>query len=243
MNDLDRALAPLDGARRAVVDAIAAEVSRREEVAAIVLATPTRGRFDPKSDLDFVVLVDQPWTQRVHLARDGVPVELFFKGELELERQIARGNPVVLGMLAFGRVVFDRRSRIESLVRLARERWVRGPDPLQGDADALARYHVHDLLDDAEDLLGAGEAARLVLAEARAACVHYLYAQRRRWWVKSKHVLADLATWDAEAAALVAASLRAATPAEEHDLLRQLARHATGTDASPAAWTSTRHDY
>ena len=105
------------------------------------------------SDIDMVVVyprLERAW--RESLVEEGFPIEAFVHDPATLEvflgRDVENGRPVIVNMVAEGRIVGSQvkgaavlRARARSLLRA-------GPAPLEGERLELLLYQVSDLADD-----------------------------------------------------------------------------------------------
>jgi len=228
-----------DETRQKVTQAVVEELRARPEVTGIVLARPGSGRYDETSDLDFYVLLNASWRQRLQFIRDGAPVEVFMNPPAQVERDFREGETATIGMLAFGQLLFDRDGETEPLLVRARARWEQGPDALDENASLFARYAIVDALDDARDMLEQDPAAAmLAINETLRACVHYLYADARRWRPKAKNLPPDLDIWHPIAAAVLRKALKMSDPVVAWMQASRLAWIALGEEPRVFAWES-----
>jgi|GEM_PF-270737 len=207
---------PLPGPHAAALAAALAVLDAREDLTAVLLCgSVLRGEAGPTSDLDLYCVVERPARQRRHLVAASVLVEVFLNPAAQIRRYMAderrENRPSTAHMLTTGHVLLDRRPEVLSALRAAAAALLAsGPDPLAGVARDLRIYHLRDAYEDAVDAAEAGADAAPAFAACLVAALELHYALRRRWQPKLKRIAAHLRTWDAEAAALLAAY--AATP-------------------------------
>ena len=208
----------------------------------VVAGSIVRGEAGPTSDLDVVVIHDEPWRLREQRRFAGIPAEIFVNPPAQIRRYFAHehdeGRPCTAHMLATGEALPPVDPIVDELVAEARAWLAR---PLAIDAAALdgPRYAAVDLLDDARDVIDRDPAAAaLLLGDAVCRIVEQVFWQRARFQPRRKRAVAELAALDPAAAALVrrwaAASGRDALAAAE-----ALARHVLGVDTF-FAWSTPR---
>jgi hypothetical protein len=202
-----------------------------DPVGIVVSGSIIRGNPGPSSDLDIVVLHDQPWRRRIQRLFNATPTELFFNSQEWIEHYIrdeaARGRPSTAHMLATGILVNDSENRMAGLIQAAQEVLAQGPG-LKPDALLRERYFAACLVEDALDFGGAETAdARLALALAADALVRHAYLAANRHLARPKERLEQLAGFAPVLAGLLSRALREA-PADASDALRQASERALG---------------
>jgi len=141
-------------ADRALAAASKALATRFPESAfAFVAGSIMRGQGTTSSDIDLVVVfphVETAW--RESFMEDGFPVETFVHDPQTLayflENDLKSGCPVMIGMVASGKIIGPEAERAKVVQTRAAQTLARGPLPLsKSDYDVL-RYKVSDLADD-----------------------------------------------------------------------------------------------
>lgn len=112
-----------------------------------------RGQGTTGSDIDMVVVypgLERAW--RESFLADGFPVEAFVHDvstlSVFLERDVVSGRPVMINMVAEGRIVGTQLEAALALRRRASAMLAAGPAPLDGERLQTLRYLVSDLADD-----------------------------------------------------------------------------------------------
>jgi hypothetical protein len=201
-----------------------------------------RGEAGPRSDLDVLVIHDEPWRLREQRVFEGVPAELFVNPPAQTRRYFAseheRGRPSTAHMFATGEPVPPVDAVVDELIREARE-WLRRPlAPSRATLDSL-RYAAVDFLDDARDVLDADPAAaHLLLADAVRSIVEYAFWREGRFLPRRKQAVVSLAELDPAAADLVR-RWSTAPLADQLPLVETLARRILGVDTF-FEWISDR---
>jgi hypothetical protein len=217
--------------RMALQQAIEWLTSIVDPVGIVVSGSIIRGNPAASSDLDIVVLHDQPWRRRIQKLFNRTPTELFFNSQEWLEHSIrdeaSRGRPSMAHMLATGTLVKDRENRMADLIRAARDVLAEGPG-LRPEVLLRERYLAACLVEDALDFDGADTAdARQILALAVDALVRYAYIETNRHLPRPKERLELLTGFAPDLARLLSRALREA-PAEAIGTLRQASERALG---------------
>jgi hypothetical protein len=217
--------------RIALQQALESLTNIAEPVGIVVSGSIIRGNPGPSSDLDIVVLHDQPWRRRVQRLFNGTPTELFFNTQEWLEHDIhdqaAHARPVMAHMLATGILVKDSENRMAGLIRAAQEVLAQGPG-LKPAVLLRERYLAACLVEDALDFEGKDTAdARQLLALAVDALAKQAYIQANRHLPRLKERLELLATFAPDLAQLLSRALREA-PADAMGALRLASERALG---------------
>lgn len=186
-----------------------------------------RGEPGPSSDLDLVVLHDQPWRRRIQRWFNGTPVELFINSPAwlahSIQNEAAEGRPVMAHMLATGTLLWDTDGRLETLRRLSQQILQGGPC-LEPAALLRNRYAAATQVEDALDF---GEADTPDARQARALAVHALvqhaYLKKNQFLPRPKERLHWLMQSAPALAGLLATALEQA-PVEASDALRAASR-------------------
>lgn len=210
-----------------------------------VLATGSRirGEGDATSDIDLPVVIAQPRRQRRNMVVEGVEVEMFLNPPFQIRRYFAderaSGRGAEQHMWATGRIFYDPQGFMAELQAEALAQWQAGPLPLSTAERWLARYTAADGLRDIVDVLDADpERAAYLIGRMLPEVVNMFYRIQRRWLVKPKRVLLDLATWDTTAANLATAAC-SGTASERFAALEGLISHVlTSLDGPmPLTWS------
>lgn len=194
-----------------------------QPVGIVASGSIVRGNPGPSSDLDLVILHDQPWRRRVQRWFNGTPVELFFNTEAWLRHCIhgeaTEGRPVMAHMLATGALLLDVDGRLDALKRLSQDLLQRGPG-LSPAALLRDRYAAATQVEDALDF---GNENTPDAIQARALAVHALvrhaYLKNGQFLPRPKERLRMLAEAEPALAGLLASTL-GQSPAEATVSLR-----------------------
>ena len=240
MPELNLPLLPAryDTALRAAMKFLFAEFA---PFAVIVSGSVARGNPDPGSDLDLLVLHEQPWCRRVQQWFEGVPAEIFVNSAAWMERYLleeaADGRPVMTHMMATGSVIYSASAKTAELIGRARGSLAKGPSSSEL-ALLRQRYAAACLFEDAFELAARDEAgAALLLGRAVSAALEYWFASRQRFLVRAKERLAVVRAEDPEVAMLVERALLEATLTLRVVAARELARKVLGAKGF-FAWDS-----
>ncbi|XAH22958.1 nucleotidyltransferase domain-containing protein [Xylophilus sp. GW821-FHT01B05] len=217
----------------ALAQALAWIPSIVEPAAIVATGSIIRGNPGPSSDLDLVVLHDQPWRRRVQRWFNDTPVEIFFNSEQWLKHSIqteaATGRPVMAHMLATGTLLQDDAGRMEALQDLSRNLLERGPNLTH---EALQR-HRYAAATQVEDALDFGDIdnpdARRLRAVAVEGLLQYEYLRRNTHLPRPKERLALLSQSAPDLAGLLASALYAATAEPAAAALQKAAEQVLGT--------------
>lgn len=184
---------PYASALIAAVAFIRAEVNVR---AVVVSGTVVRGTGHASSDLDIVVIHDEPWRQRLQRWFGGVPVEMFINPPFQVRRQMDRdaqsARPVMAHMLATGHLVFDDRDGIgAALQQEARINLEAGPT-VDAEWLELRRYGIATAFEDATDLLAIDpERSRALVSQAVTEAIEWWFPAHGLWLPRTKALLHD----------------------------------------------------
>lgn len=217
-----------DQHRLALEQAVEWLPSIAQAVGIVASGSIVRGNPGPSSDLDLVILHDQPWRRRVQRWFNGTPVELFFNSEAWLmhciQSEADEGRPVMAHMLATGKLLLDVDGRLGALKRLSHDILQRGPG--LGPAALLRdRYAAATQVEDALDFIDAGTPdARQARALAVHALVCHAYLRKNRFLPRPKERLHLLAQDEPLLADLLATAL-GPSPAEAMVALREASLH------------------
>jgi len=162
-------------------------------VGVVVTGSIIRGNPGSSSDLDIVVLLNEPWRRRVQRLFNGTPAEVFFNSPEWLRHCIrdeaARGRPVMAHMLTTGVLVRDTDGRMANVIQTATEVLARGPC-LSDEALLRGRYAAVCQLEDAMDFADANTPdAHQSRASAVAAITAHAYLQANRFLPRPKERL------------------------------------------------------
>ncbi len=213
----------------AVIETVVAQLHAEfgpQLLGVLVTGSLIHGTPSPSSDLDMHVLIDRPQRQRRNQLVAGLEVEMFINPPWQVERYFDSVRGVDQHMYSFGRSVYDPHGAVARMQALARRLWDAGPAPLDPALIWRKCYAPADWLRDLDDI-GASDAATATLLTCTIIddllATHYQLSGR--WQAKLKRRLADLAQWDAAAAALVRTALQPADHAERKTALLALAAH------------------
>jgi hypothetical protein len=191
----------------ALDQAVAFVRDRFRPAGVIVSGTIIRGAPDPTSDLDVAAVHDAPWRQRVQRHFNAVPAEIFVNSPGRLARtfaeEVASARPVMLHMIATGRIVFDPEGVMRQLQHTAARVLAEGPRP-SAESLTLAHYGIVTALEDAEDLRHRDPdraAAMLVVAVLDAARLYFRLGNA--WMPREKELLRALDVAEPDLARLI----------------------------------------
>jgi hypothetical protein len=161
----------------------------------------------PHSDIDLFVLIRPAWRQRRTLFVDGVEVEIFLNPVQQVRAEFCdTDDPATIAMFAQGRILSDPTGLMKQLVHEAQSIWQRPrPAMAPGTYEHFSLRHTCvDLLKDAQDLLEVDEdAAEWVMFAALQSTLNAYYQIQRRWPIRPKYQLSDLAQHAPDLALLV----------------------------------------
>lgn len=180
---------------------------------------------DRRAISDAHVIIATARRQRRNFVIDGIEVELFINPPMQNRRYFADGRGHDPHMFTFGCAIYDPHGAVAALQAEARRIWEAGPAPLEPRLHWLHRYFPADLLRDLDDIGDTDEATTTLLLAIVERLIATHHAIQRRWEVKPKRRLAELAARDPEAARLARLALAGATLAERRDAAHQLAAH------------------
>ena len=178
---------------------------RFEPQAIVATGSVIRGVGDQTSDLDFYVIHNDPYKQRLQRWFEGVPVEIFVNPLPAIREYFVtehqHGRPVTAHMIATGFVVFDAQV-LETLKAEASE-WLAKRSTFTPPEEVSARYTAATLLEDAEDLVARDAAlASALLGEAVLAILRYYLRARNGVIPRSKDLFIEVERADAEVSRL-----------------------------------------
>jgi predicted nucleotidyltransferase len=214
-------------------------------IGVIVAGSIVRGEGGPTSDLDVVVLHEEPWRLREQRWFAGVPTELFVNPPGRVRQAFAdehaEGWPSMAHMFVTGEVLDlpgPPHPVVAELIREARE-WLARPVALSPAQLAAQRYGAVDMLDNARDVIDDDPAAaQLFLASTVTQIIACAFLGRGLFQPRRKRAIAALSEIDPAAGDLIR---RWATQSGRDALatVEQLARHVIGVDTF-FAWASDR---
>lgn len=121
----------------------------------LVAGTIIRGEGHPNSDLDFAVVHDKPWRQRIQRFDEGVPVEIFVNPPAQWQKtfasEVRSGKPSMLGIFSSGIAVHNEGEQLSTLVELAQQLFASGPEISEEHLTSL-RYALVTHFEDAVDI-------------------------------------------------------------------------------------------
>ncbi len=188
------ALAPRH--QRAIESAVSFITGRFGATGILVAGTIVRGEGHANSDLDFAVVHDKPWRQRIQRFENGVPVEIFVNPvsgfERSFERECASGAPAMLGILSSGVPLRDDLGSLTPLIAKAKHLMQAGPTLTPESLTAL-RYAIASQFEDAIDLRHLDPArSRAFIAEAVTKAARFKILQSGRWLPREKVLFATI---------------------------------------------------
>jgi len=227
---------------RAVDEAVTYVRAKYSAIGVIIAGSIVRGEAGPTSDLDVVVVHEQPWRVRDQQRFAGVPAEVFVNPPAQIRRYFetehGEGCPTMAHMIATGEAIEPVHDTLAALVAEARQ-WLARPVEISESQLEQRRYGIVDRLDDARDIITKDPAmASVLLASVVHELIGYSFWKQRTFQPRRKDAVAALATLDPDAATLV----RAWSTAAGHEalvLVEHLARHVLGVDGF-FPWTSER---
>jgi hypothetical protein len=212
-------------------------------IGVIVAGSIVRGEAGPTSDLDVVVVHEEPWRVREQRWFAGVPTELFVNPPDRIRKTFAsehaEGQPSTADMFATGEALrTPPHPVVAELIREARD-WLSRPVELSPAELAGRRYFAVDALDNARDMIDEDPAVvPLLLASAVNDVIAYAFLSRGRFQPRRKRAITALAEIDPTAADLIR-RWAAQSGRDALATVEQLARHVLDVDTF-FAWTSDR---
>jgi len=229
----------------ALRDAVEFALDRFDVMGVIACGSILRGNPGLTSDWDIHVIHTALNRQRIQRRFQSVPAEIFvnpprsIRGYFRDEHENAR--PCTAHMFATGWIVLDRDAIVAELVAEAHTWLAKRPEP---SASKLAwlRYAIVDLLDNATDVREHDPAnAVMILNQAVAQTVEYVFWAHGRFQPRAKVMLAELAALDFDAAGLAHQYYTSGDISGRFDLAHQLAQQSLGVDTF-FAWESPLED-
>lgn len=200
---------------------------------AFVAGSIMRGQGTFGSDIDMVVLfprLQRAW--RESFMADGFPIEAFVHDPITLEvfllRDVESGRPVMINMVAEGRIVGSQVEGASGLKAKAASLLRAGPAPLAGERLETLLYLVSDL---ADDLRGQRSREEIVAIAATLypKLIDLWLLGRGRWTGAGKWLPRRLRAVDAAAADQLEGAMAEAAAGDGRTLLtlceRELERH------------------
>ncbi len=217
----------------ALDDAVAYIQDRYQPVGIIVSGTIIRGTPHRSSDLDFMVIHEPAWRQRVQRFFNGVPAEMFVNPEFQIRRVIAAepagGRPVMAHLIASGTIVHDTGDVMASLQELAHEILHDGPRVSEEDLTQM-RYRIATTFEDAHDIRNIDpDRAQTIVTEALIEAVRLYFLQQGRWLPRYKALVSDLDDLDPELGHAVRSALRCPDLGERLNLATPLIQRIAGS--------------
>lgn len=227
---------------RAVIELEAYVRATWKPIGIVISGSIVRGDAGPTSDLDVVIVHDEPWRLREQRRFAGVPAELFVNPPARIRDYFSNehgdGRPSTAHMLATGEVLGPSHPVIDELIREARD-WLARPLAFTPAQLAARRYGAVDLIDDARDVIDDDPAvAHLLLASAVSAIIAYAFLARGKFEPRRKRAVAALAEIDPVAAEVVRRWATQSGP-EQLASVSALARQLLGVDTF-FDWASDR---
>jgi len=208
----------------------------------VASGTVIRGNPQPSSDLDFVVIHDQPWRQRVQRFFSGVPAEFFVNPAYQIRNafdvQARDARPVLAHMLSTGVILLDRTGIAVTLQAEATANLARGPVVSPGWLE-LRRYGVATAFEDAVDLKQIDpDRSRTLALQALTEAIDWWFPAHGRWRPRSKSLLTEFQHHRPD---LGATALQAISSSDLNQCLEHTAAVLTGTIGATGffPWEST----
>jgi hypothetical protein len=168
---------------------------RFDPVAIVASGTIIRGTPSPSSDLDIVVIHEQPWRQRVQCFFQGVPAELFVNPAYQVRKAFAaearEARPVLAHMLSTGTIELDRTGIALELQAEAAASLARGPqvDPAWLE---FRRYGIATVFEDAVDIEYVdADRARTLALQALTEAIDWWFPANGRWRPRAKALFTE----------------------------------------------------
>lgn len=223
----------------ALDEAVAFLHDRYAPIAVVASGTVVRGTPQATSDLDLVVVHEQPWRQRVQRLFNGVPAEMFVNPVFQIRRQMGRdaeaGRPVMAHMLATGAIVYDPTGIASTLQAEAAANLAAGPT-LSDEALLTRRYAIATAFEDAEDLREIDpDRAGTLLVESLVEAVNGYFLDAGLWLPRSKALFDELDARDQALGDAVRRVLREPSLDRRLALAKPIVRRITG-DAGFFEW-------
>ncbi len=207
-----------------------------------------RGEGDANSDIDLVVLIDQPRRRRQNLVINGVEVEMLINPVSQIHRYFVEerhsGRGLMQHMLSTGQVIYDPHNTLARLQAEAERLWAAGPAPVSAAQRWQIRYaHADGLRDIADVIDHDSDQAAYLIGRLLPQIVNDHYRLTSRWLHKPKRVFNDISTWDTLAAALVRQSCKG-TVRDRYAAIKALSEHVLAPIGGlmPLAWQSEWED-
>lgn len=189
-----------------------------EPVAILVSGTIIRGNPHTNSDLDLVVIHDEPWRQRTQRFFNGVPAEIFVNPSFQIERtfdqETAAGRPVMAHMIASGYILHDPFNVMAGLRSTALRCIEAGPQVSAEKMTQLA-YLVTASFEDAVDIADIGpDRSRVLILSALDEAAKLAFLKAGKWIPRSKLLFSELDSLHPELASATRRAIAASTTAE-----------------------------
>jgi len=186
---------------------------RYQPLGIVVSGTIIRGAPHSASDLDFVVIHDATWRQRVQRFFNGVPGEMFVNPEFQMIRTIERepeeGRPVMSHLIATGEIVHDPDGVMMALQDQARQTLAEGPR-VAADLLIQRKYSIATGFEDAADIREIDpDRSHSIVTESLTEAVKLHFLQHGRWLPRYKTLLSDFDAFDQHLGSSVRLALRA----------------------------------
>jgi len=197
-NERLSALSPIH--REALKRAVDFIAERFQPTGILVAGTIIRGEGHANSDLDFAVIHDKPWRQRVQRFENGIPVEIFvnplFQWEKTFASEVRSGQPSMLGICSTGIAVYDRGTDLAELVTKAQQRYTDGPRVSTEHLTGL-RYALVTQFEDAADIENADlERSNAYVINSLQQAARLFILQSGQWLPREKRLFDRLADLD-----------------------------------------------
>lgn len=227
---------------RAIAELEAYVLATWKPLGIVVSGSIVRGEAGPTSDLDVVVIHDEPFRLRDQRRFASVPTELFVNPPARIREYFVNehedGRPGTAHMLATGELLGPPHPTVDELVREAHD-WLARPLVFTPAQLASQRYGAVDAIDDARDVIASDPAAaHLILASAVSGIIAHAFLGRGKFQPRRKRAVAELAALDPVAGELVRRWATQSGP-DELATVEALARRVLGVDTF-FDWTSDR---
>ena len=189
--------------------------ARYDPVGILVSGTIVRGDPQRNSDLDVVVIHDEPWRQRTQRFFNGVPAEIFVNPSFQIDRtfdqEAAAGRPVMAHMIASGQILLDSLDVLAGHRTKAIRCLEAGP---QVPAERMRQqaYMVATGFEDAVDIAGIdADRSRVLVLGALDGAARLAFLKAGRWIPRSKVLFSELDVLDPDLAAATRHAIEAGT--------------------------------
>ncbi len=159
------------------------------------------GDSGPNSDLDFIAITkpEFDYSQRIQDISNGIFYELFIYSENQLKKSFERMDYQDMHMVGYGFLVFSKSQNFESIKKLAKSLFEKGPAKISDNQFEYEKYLLwdkyHDILDIIiKDSNLAESLMNILLWDA----LRLLYVDKRIWFPKQKRLFESLIKIDSD---------------------------------------------